>query len=718
MLRFRCAHSRGVHFLHRNVASSNFKVTISLQLIRAISSNQKSKDSVQTWDSSTFEFLKGDSARDNSSGVKLPFDERRKSETFGQLVRSEIHKRENKLVEDNEKLVKQGPTFADNEENDIPLEMSPFRNADGSFIKGETSEEARLHDLTLEGRVDKSTTQIPDEIAKAINNNILRLNIPDKLRERAAQIYQSLSRDQIQKAPQTSLDCDAHIAALFLQDYSHSRQVLLELQKRVGKEKFNPQHILDIGYGPATGIVALNEIMGPEWVPQEKEAYIIGRNNHQMKKRAKIILSRQLNEHFEVEAGANFAEDNELEVEDEEAFIETEINEQIEEEQEEEEDYVGAIDTSAISLRTRLRDSLPVSKSYDLIMVNHSLLTREFKFPKDIDDNIYMILRLLKPGGHLVLVERGNAVGFETIARARQIMIRPESYANEVGKIPRPYIKGSTIKPQRLRKEDQIISDEDIEFEQKLLEQYELENLEESEEINLKQLEEEVEVQDASEFEKELNEKYGEPTEEELKFEFEDSDEFEVLPVDHEPAISGTGSELGSESVDYHISILAPCPHHRKCPLQIGDPKYYKIPNHKHRLNFCSFNKVVQRPRYTMELKKGRRLATTWDKTSEDGFGLDRLSKKTLQSLEGSGRPGGVNTENGSYSYLIAQRSLNDVETIKKIESDRSYNNYDVQNKLDVNNWARIIQKPAKIKKNVKLTVCSAAGNIEVWQIP
>ncbi|KAG2731560.1 hypothetical protein G9P44_005147 [Scheffersomyces stipitis] len=119
-----------------------------------------------------------------------------------------------------------------------------------------------------------------------------------------------------------------------------------------------------------------------------------------------------------------------------------------------------------------------------------------------------------------------------------------------------------------------------------------------------------------------------------------------------------------------------------------------------------------------MELKKGRRLATTWDKTSEDGFGLDRLSKKTLQSLEGSGRPGGVNTENGSYSYLIAQRSLNDVETIKKIESDRSYNNYDVQNKLDVNNWARIIQKPAKIKKNVKLTVCSAAGNIEVWQIP
>ena len=73
------------------------------------------------------------------------------------------------------------------------------------------------------------------------------------------------------------MDCNAHIAALFLQDYSHAKQVLSELQRRVGKDKFKPQRILDIGYGPATGIVALNEIMGNKWVPEEKEAYIVGR---------------------------------------------------------------------------------------------------------------------------------------------------------------------------------------------------------------------------------------------------------------------------------------------------------------------------------------------------------------------------------------------------------------------------------------------------------
>ncbi|KAK6454070.1 uncharacterized protein RJT20DRAFT_100882 [Scheffersomyces xylosifermentans] len=710
----------------------------------------KGKDLKKRWDASTYEFMKTERKHDitgvdlsensanqyNSEGSKLPFDKRRNSETFGQLVRSDHLKKQDQLIDNHEKYIKSGPT---GEEDGFQQEMSPFRNPDGSFIKGETAEEARLHDLTLEGRVDKSITRLPDEIAKTINNNILRLTIPDKLRERAASIYQSLGKDQIQKAPETSLDCDAHIAALFLQDYSHARQVLLELQKRVGKENFNPQKILDVGYGPATGIVALNEIMGDDWVPQEKESYIVGRRNHQMKKRAKLILSRQLNENFSevevdvtgeneataeatassvdiiAESEVGVAESSKMFEEAEEVQEEIEEAEQIDEDQLEEGEYVGPINTSAIKIRTRLRDTLPVTKSYDLIMVNHALLTREFQFPKDIDDNMEMVLRLLKPGGHLVLIERGNAVGFETIARARQIMIRPESHTGEVGKIPRPYIRGATKKPQRLRKEDQIISEEDIEYEKELLQKYELEDFNEEEEEELQRLAS-SELEDGSEFEKELIEKYGEPTEEDLKFEVEGSEDYDVLPVDQESVVSQ--SELSSESVDYHISIIAPCPHHRKCPLQIGDPKYYKIPSHTHRLNFCSFNKVVERPKYTMELKKGRRLATTWDKTSEDGFGLDRLSKKTLQKLEGSGRPGGNNSENGSYSYLIAQRSLNDVETIKKIDSDRAYNNYDASNELDPNNWARIIQSPAKIKKNVKLTVCAASGNVELWQIP
>lgn len=645
-------------------------------------------------DSSTYEFIKDDDfgSSVSSDASSLPFEMRRHGELFGQLVRSESLKKDNNLKEPNEDYVKR-----QNSEYEKQMYDSPFRNQDGSFIKGSTSEEARLHDLTLVGRSDRSVTKLPHEIANCINNNILRLVYPDRLREKAAKIYQSLNKDQIQSAPETALDCDAHIAALFLQDYSHIRQVLLELQKRVGKEKFNPNSVLDIGYGPATGMVALNEIMGDDYIPDEKDAYIVGRNNFEMKKRAKIILSRQMNENLiegeaeeelnnDINEEENVKENEELQKEDESDI--KEIDEGIEEEVEEE--YIGPVLTSDIKIKTKLRDSLPVTKKYDLIIVNQALLTREFNFPRDIDINIHMILKLLSPGGHLVLVERGNALGFETIARARQIMIRPESYEAEIGKVPRPYIKGSKLKPQKLKKDDQLISEDDIKFEEELLAKYERED---------------------EAFEQDLNDKYGEPSENDLKFEMEDSEDFEVIPVEE-------NLKLGTESVDFHLSIIAPCPHHGKCPLQLGDPKYYKIPSHKHRLNFCSFNKTVERPKYTMELKKGRRLSTAWDKSSEDGFGIDKLSKKTLQNLEGSGRPSGRNTESGSFSYLIAERALNDVETIKKIESEREYNTSSKLDILDPTNWPRIIDNPTKIKNNVKLNVCAPSANIETWQIP
>lgn len=641
-------------------------------------------------DSSTYEFIKDDDfgSSVSSDASSLPFEMRRHGELFGQLVRSESLKKDNNLKEPNEDYVKR-----QNSEYEEQMYDSPFRNQDGSFIKGSTSEEARLHDLTLVGRSDRSVTKLPHEIANCINNNILRLVYPDRLREKAAKIYQSLNKDQIQSVPETALDCDAHIAALFLQDYSHVRQVLLELQKRVGKEKFNPNSVLDIGYGPATGMVALNEIMGDDYIPDEKDAYIVGRNNFEMKKRAKIILSRQMNEnlieeevHNDISEEENVKENEELQKEDESDI--KEIDEGIEEEVEEE--YIGPVLTSDIKIKTKLRDSLPVTKKYDLIIVNQALLTREFNFPRDIDINIHMILKLLSPGGHLVLVERGNALGFETIARARQIMIRPESYEAEIGKVPRPYIKGSKLKPQKLKKDDQLISEDDIKFEEELLAKYERED---------------------EAFEQELNDKYGEPSENDLKFEMEDSEDFEVIPVEE-------NLKLGTESVDFHLSIIAPCPHHGKCPLQLGDPKYYKIPSHKHRLNFCSFNKTVERPKYTMELKKGRRLSTAWDKSSEDGFGIDKLSKKTLQNLEGSGRPSGRNTESGSFSYLIAERALNDVETIKKIESEREYNTSSKLDILDPTNWPRVIDNPTKIKNNVKLNVCAPSANIETWQIP
>ncbi|EDK41411.2 hypothetical protein PGUG_05508 [Meyerozyma guilliermondii ATCC 6260] len=644
----------------------------------------------------------------NAQSNDLPFNQRRHSETFGQIVRSDRLKKDDQLESDS------GRVF----DRDTPyITSSPFRDAEGVLLKGKNAKEARLHDLTLLGRVDQNVTKLPYEIAKTINNEILALTAPDRLREKAALLYQALGKDQIQKAPETGLEADAHIAALFLQDYAHARQVLLEIQKR--SENFHPLKVLDVGYGPAVGMVALNEIMGDDYSPVETESYIIGRRNSEMKKRAKIILSRQVSEQKDTEETetemTEKIEESEIETEAERVTkAETEVGSEMETETETEsetesefETELGSIDTSAIRIRTKLRDTLPLAKQYDLIIVNRALLTREYSFPRDIDINIHSILRLLSPGGHLALIERGNALGFETIARARQVMLRPESYQAEHGKIPRPYIKGSSVKPQKLRNEDQMISDEDIEFEKRMLRELEKENEEEEHEENEES--EGLEDELVSDFEKQIIAEHGQATNEELKFEFEDNDDFELIEETFQDP---------KAAMDYHISIIAPCSHHRKCPLQLGDPKYYKIPSHKHRFNFCSFSKTIERPKFTMELKRGKRLATAWDKTAEDGFGLGNISKKTLRDLEGSGRPGGNNTEVGNYSYLVAQRSRNDEETIKRIDQERRSKEANLSKLTDIGSWPRIIENPKKVKNNVKINVCAPSGNIETWQVP
>lgn len=57
------------------------------------------------------------------------------------------------------------------------------------------------------------------------------------------------------------------------------------------------------------------------------------------------------------------------------------------------------------------------------------------------------------------------------------------------------------------------------------------------------------------------------------------------------------------------------------------------------------------------------------------------------------------------------------METIKKIEDLRSYSD-NVIDENDITNWPRIIATPNKLKRNVKLTVCSTEGNVETWQVP
>ncbi|WPK25438.1 hypothetical protein PUMCH_002755 [Australozyma saopauloensis] len=644
-----------------------------------------------------------DLLKSESVSKVLPFSENRHGNTFG-------------------KLISETGTILEHDEGLNSL-MSPFRNPDGSFIHGSTAQEARLDPETLKAKTDQNIIALPPLIARAISQNILAAVSPAKLRQRAAEVFINVEKEQIQKAPALSLDVDAHIAALFLQNYLHAYRVLSELKKRV--DGFNPQSILDIGYGPATGMIALNEVMGDDFSPAEKDVYVVGRANREMKKRAKILLSRQICEIPETEE-SNVSE---------EAAEKEESNSSKSADVADASDFIGPVNTSKIQIRTKLRDSLASTKRYDLIIVNQSLLTREYNFPRDVDVNLEMILGLLLPGGHLVLIERGNTLGFEVIARARQVMLRPESHKGERGRIPRPYIRGSSIKPQKLRHEDQIITDQHIKYEEELLAQLDAEELEEIQQMDENSRQEQIEQwekrgefekldalralmneedsgEEISEFEAEINREHGEVSEEDLRFEFEDDPDFEVLPVDAQE--TEPQAELPQDAVDYHLSVVAPCPHHGECPLQLGDPKFYKISNHKHRFSFCSFDQVVERPKYTMELKKGKLLASAWNKRAHDGFGFDKVSKGSLKDLEGSGRHNSGNTESGNFSYLIMKRELNDVETIRGIENLRKHH-YENDTSGDL---PRVIEYPVKIKNNVKLRMCAPSGHVEIWQVP
>lgn len=650
----------------------------------------------------------------------LPFDRIRHSETFGQLVRSDHY--ETNSDPQGDAFVRK-IRFSDGQPS-FDVLPSPFRNEDGSFIQGNTADEARAHPLTLQARADHTVTKLPAEIAKVVNKNILLAVSPNKLRERAAEVFQSVDKEQMQKAPELSLDVDAHIAALFLQNYGHVHRVLSELFKKV--PEFRPQSVLDVGYGPGTGMIALNEIMSTldaDWDPHTKEVYVVGRTNREMKRRAKILLSRQVNEiPKDVKNGAQeehnaisrqpgtHAETEDYGTPDKE-MVDSEMTGLFDKEG----DYIGPVDASKIRVRTRLRDALPTTKQYELIMVNQSLLTREYNFPKDVDTNLRMLLRLLKPGGHLVLVERGNSLGFETIARARQVMIRPEAHEGQVGKVPRPYIQGSSIKPQKIRKEDQIITEGHVELERAMLAELEKEDAASELHDDSVVMDEALDFENQqysadniSELERDILAKFGPLSEEDLKFEFENDTEISSK--------AETPSQASSPQADYHLSVVAPCPHHAKCPLQLGDPNLYKVSNTKHRLSFCSFNQVFERPKYTMELKKGKRLAVAWDKSAVDGFGTSMIKRSTLKNMQGTGRTGSGNAESGNLSYLIMRREKNDAASLAQIEEKISYANVKSENTHA--EWPRILDFPAKIKNNVKLNVCSESGNVEVWQVP
>lgn len=530
---------------------------------------------------------------------------------------------------------------------------SDYRNERGEPLQGRNAQEARLKPQTLQGRTNREQLHLDPELSKAINNHILLLQIPNNIRRSSSSYFAEMHQTKVHRPARTKMEVDSHIASLFLQNYGAIYQSLAELQKRLGADKFNPKRILDVGYGPATGIVALNDLMGKHFFPDVKDAVILGHLD--MEKKAKIILGRQMNEIPRITDASQ-----------------EHVQEDQQDDIDENDELVGEVMTKKIKINTNLRNTVPgaTDKQYDLIILTHQLLKSEERFPVQIDNNIEHYLGMLAPGGHLVLVEKGNPLGFETIARARQVMIRPENYPEEHGKIPRPYKQGSS-------------GGYDIEVERKS-----------SEGVS------QQEAEEAQRLIAELDKQFGSVQERELELEPELID-----------SISKKAENSKQES--YHLRVVAPCPHHRKCPLQIGKPQYYEYPEGEN-LKFCNFQKSIARPKYTMEHKKGKLLATPWQEPT-DGIGKKGLAKP------GTGRPNGRNYEMLNYSYLIMERSNIDAKTVQEIELQRANPpKYEVGSLGDntQGTWPRLIKQPLKRKGHVVMDLCGASGDLEKWIVP
>lgn len=623
---------------------------------------QKKHDS-KSQEKTLFEFLPESIDTKRNVSPLLPFSQINDSETFGMLVRASA---KDVLPSDKIKIINREDFY-----NETPDEESG----------------PRFQQETLDGKFGNKQIELPAEIAKTIYNNIFKLYPRvNSLRKVAADMYIKLNETDLHSPPKNSLELDSHILTFFLQNYASCYEVLKELKAKLlldGKQ-FNPHKVLDIGFGPATGMLALNELMGPNFSPEVRHSFIQAskKTKRIMEDRATLLLSRQL------------SEVNLLKLSPEQQLELTKDQKQISGETETleprtgSEEYIGKVDTKRLKINTKFIDEIKPSRKYDLIIMTHQLLKENYQFPFGIDDKLQEALSVLEPGGHLIIIERGNPLGFEIIARARQIMLRPENYSPyEFGKIPRPWIRGSSIKPQR-KESLEPSSNESTEIPHNQI----LEEKEAANNNSLNELSKMYDIVDVS------------------------SDKFQSL------------------SSDYYLTNISPYPHHLKCPFQMQNPKYYNYPKGSN-LNWLNFSVDITRPKFSIDFKKGIILAGKWE-NSTDGIGMKGSVKG------GSGRPNGKNYESANFNYLIMERSRKDFKTLKSIEDERkrinevidkisdaeNNKNYELKNELikaendshqlKSHEWARIIKSPLKRKGHVLLQVMTNDGNVEKWIVP
>lgn len=398
----------------------------------------------------------------------------------------------------------------------------------------------RLLPETARGQMLRGYIKLNPIVADVISNKIMVNHLPNNLRRHMQHMYIKLQENEMFPQVKTTLETDSFIGAFFLRDYGATSQVLDELKRRLDEEKIVPRSVLEVSHGPATGMVALNDLLlqgntnetssaSSLWGQERKDSVVLG--GGEMVNRAKLLLDAQEN---------------------------------------------GG---ETVLAKTRLISSVPgnvvATSKYDLIILNHQLLRDPKKYPYEIDSQVSHYLPMLSDRGYIVILERGTPTGAETIARARELIIRENANDNN-------------------------------------------DNLNNSNELK----------------------------------------------------------------------IISPCSHMERDPLQLNNLNYYK--SKKNNLKFISFQKMIQRPKYLLELKRGKLLSLSWNEAT---------NRKKLLKLRGKGRPEGNDHEMINYTYLIMGKNV-------------------AFNKVD--KWPRIISPPIKKKGHVILNVCTVEPEVKIenWIIP
>lgn len=230
---------------------------------------------------------------------------------------------------------------------------------------GDAIPRSRLHPFTTEGKTPApSLMHLPEPLSEKISEFTFKWH-PQQLRQVVSKDYRALQEGQPPAPSLESIDVEAHITGQFLQTFAAIKSSLLEIKKR--SPDFKPRRVLDIGYGPASGLLAAADVWDP---PEKSVAAIIG--HIRMSKRAGELLRA-----FNVE------------------------------------DFV-------IKRQPPARTS---QGTYDLIICTQQLYSTGDYAKEVVDSRATHLERLLSPGGIILFVERGDPRSSEAVKQARQALL-------------------------------------------------------------------------------------------------------------------------------------------------------------------------------------------------------------------------------------------------------------------------------------------------------